>query len=91
MNMSNQEIYDPLAMRHSRQLHGPKNKPFAVGSLVRVRSGIYTLSDRVGVVVGVIEDFVYPDEYEVLVMGQSMAHWFDYDEIECAISGRGDQ
>jgi hypothetical protein len=75
----------------THQRHGPKNKPYAVGSLVRIRGGIYTLSGRAGVVVSVIEDLVYPDEYEVFVTGQSMAHWFDYDEIECVINGRGDQ
>tara|TARA_R100001163_G_scaffold65751_1_gene64483 strand:+ start:1894 stop:2184 length:291 start_codon:yes stop_codon:yes gene_type:complete len=70
--------------------HGPKNKPYVIGSLVRIRSGIYTLSGRVGVVVSVDEDLVYPDEYEVFVTGQ-LTHWFDYDEIERVISGRGDQ
>jgi hypothetical protein len=72
--------------------HGPKNKPYVVGSLVRIRTGIYTgLSRRIGVVVSVIEDLIYPDEYEVFLTGGETARWFEYDEIERVISGRGAQ
>ena len=73
--------------------HGPKCKPFAPGVLVRLSSHSYPdlVERRVGVVIRVIEDLTYPDEYEVLLVGASETCWLDWDEIECATNGRGER
>ena len=73
--------------------HGPKCKPFAPGVLVRLSNNSYPdlVERRVGIVIRVITDRTYPDEYEVLLVGASETCWFDWDEIECATNGRGER
>ena len=73
--------------------HGPKCKPFAIGSLVRVSDHTTHPSHlhQLGIVISVIEDLAYPDEYEILLVGSTDTVWFDYSEIECAANGRGER